>query len=170
MQFLALVVLAQLHHDLVHQQAPALDQRGLQLRDDLRNPSFGKWHGILRDLLKQYHAQRHLPVMPELFEVYFQPGHGSRLAQQPVIQQAIEPLIILRNQFHHPGISDALIPEKVTMGMHCLEQLLERLQVLHAYLLVFGPNPTRTLVANSCNLDSYVGSNHDKSEVPGLSG
>ncbi len=46
-QFLALVMLAQLHHDLAHQQAPALGQRGLQLRDDLRNPSFGKWHGLL---------------------------------------------------------------------------------------------------------------------------
>ena len=31
MQFLALVMLAQLHHDLAHQQAPALGQRGLQL-------------------------------------------------------------------------------------------------------------------------------------------
>ena len=136
-QFLALVMLAQLHHDLAHQQAPALGQRGLQLRDDLRNPSFGKWHGLLRDLLKQYHAQRHLLVMPELFEVYFQPGRGSRLAQQPVVQQAIEPLITLRNQFHHPGIPDAQIPEKVAMGTHCLEQLLERLQFLHAYPLNF---------------------------------
>jgi len=27
-----------------------------------------------------------------------------------------------------------------------------------------------TLVANSCNPHSYVGSNHDTSEVPGLSG
>ena len=80
-QFLALVMLAQLHHDLVHQQAPTLGQRGLQLRDDLRNPSFGKWHGLLRDLVKQYHTPRHLLVMPELFEVYFQSGRGARLTQ-----------------------------------------------------------------------------------------
>jgi hypothetical protein len=136
-QFMALVMLAQLHHDLAHQQAPALGQCGLQLRDDLRNPSFGKWHGLLRDLVKQYHTQRHLLVMPELFEIYFQPGRGTRLTQQPVVQQAIEPLITLRNQFHHPGIPEALIPAKIEAGICWLDQLLERLQFLGAYQLAF---------------------------------
>jgi hypothetical protein len=54
-----------------------------------------------------------------------------------VVQQAIEPLITLRNQFHHPGIPDALIPEKVATATRCLEQLLERLQFLHTYPLNF---------------------------------
>jgi len=52
-------MLAQLHHDLAHQQALALGQRGLQLRDDLQNPSFGKWHWVLRDLLKPHHTVGH---------------------------------------------------------------------------------------------------------------
>jgi hypothetical protein len=136
-QFLALVVLAQLHRDLEHGQAPELGSRGASLRDDLRNPSFGKWLGMLRDVLKQYDAQRHLLVMPELFDFAFQPSRGKTLRLQPVVTQAIEPLIKLRNDFHHPGIPDFLIPEKLTVGMGCLEQLLAGVQFLSAYQLAF---------------------------------
>lgn len=136
-QFLALVMLAQLHRDLAYQQAPALGPLGAQVQADLRKPTFGKWHGLLRDLLKQYHAQRDLLVMPELFDVYFQPGRGTRLAQQPVVARAIEPLITLRNESHHSHISDAQMPEKVDQGMRCLEQLLACLQFLPAYSLNF---------------------------------
>jgi hypothetical protein len=97
-RFLALVVLAQLHRDLEHQQAPPLGSRGEQLAEDLRNPSFGRWQGILRDVLKCYSAHRHLLMMPELFDFYFKPSRGQRLQVQPVVSQAIDPLITLRNQ------------------------------------------------------------------------
>src|SRR5215831_18797241 len=135
-QFLALVVLAQLHHDLQHGQAPQLGSRGASLRDDLRNPSFGKWLGLLRDVLKQYDTQRHL-LLPELFDFAFQPSRGKTLRLQPVVTQVIEPLIKLRNDFHHPGIPDTVIPEKLALGMGWLEQLLAGVQFLSAYQLAF---------------------------------
>jgi hypothetical protein len=90
---LALTVLAQLHRDLEHGQAPELGSREASLRDDLRNPSFGKWLGMLRDVLKQYDTQRHLLVMPELFDFAFQPSRATTLRLQPVVTQAIEPLM-----------------------------------------------------------------------------
>ena len=120
-QFLALVMLAQLHRGLESQRAPAPGTRGWSLRDDLRNPSFGKWHGILRDVLKAYRDHRDLLVVPELFECYFQPSRSTRLAVQPLVKEAIEPLIALRNQFHHPGIPDALIPDRIAVGSQWLE-------------------------------------------------
>ena len=136
-QFLALVMLAQLHHDLAHQQAPALGQRGLQLRDDLR-----------KSLVRQMARAPARP--PEAIPRTASPAGdaravrgllpaGARLQTHPAARgaQAIEPLITLRNQFHHPGIPDALIPEKVAIGTYCLEQLLERLKFLHAYPLDF---------------------------------
>ena len=49
-----------------------------------------------------------------------------------MVQQAIEPLITLRNQFHHPGIPEVLIPAKIDAGTRWLDQLLERLQFLDA--------------------------------------
>jgi hypothetical protein len=87
--------------------------------------------------LKCYGEHRHLLVMPELFDLYFAPSRGKRLRIQPVVGQAIDPLIALRNQFHHPGIPDALITEKIEAGTRWLEQLLEGLQFLSAYQLGF---------------------------------
>jgi hypothetical protein len=138
-QFLALVMLGQVRRDLEYyqDQAPALNSRGGQLWEELRNPSFGKWQGILRDTLKCYGECRHLLVMPELFDFYFTPARGKKLRIQPVVSQAIEPLITLRNQFHHPGIPDTLIAEKVLVGMRWLEQMLVGLQFLSAYQLAF---------------------------------
>jgi len=136
-QFLALVMLAQLHRDLEHQQASALSSQGEHLRDDLRHPSFGKWHGILRDVLKQYHLQCHLLVMPELFDFYFQPARGKTLRLQTVVTQAIEPLMALRNRFHHPGIPDHQIPEAIAAGLLWLEQVLAGLRFLSTYQMAF---------------------------------
>jgi hypothetical protein len=136
-QFLALAVLAQLAHDLQHRQAPALGSRGQQLRDELRSPSFGKWQGLLRDLLKQYRAQRHLLVVPELFDFYFQPSRGATLPVQPVVRQAIDPLITLRNHFHHPGIPDPQVPSRIAEGLKWLEQLLAGVHFLSTYYLAF---------------------------------
>jgi WD40 repeat protein len=136
-QFLALVVLAQLHRDLEQHQAPALDARIMQLRDTLRRPAFGTWHGIARDVLKHYRDRRELLVVPELFDVYFQPSRGQTLRVQPVVRQAINPLITLRNQFHHPEILPHLIPEHIDAGTRWLEQLLAALRFLSTYQLAF---------------------------------
>jgi hypothetical protein len=136
-QFLALVTLVQLAHDLTHRQAPPLGSRGQQLRDELRNPSFGKWQGLLRDLLKQYREQRHLLMVPELFDFYFRPSRGTTLPVQPVVRQAIDPLITLRNQFHHPGIPDTLVPSRIADGLCWLELLLAGVHFLSTYHLAF---------------------------------
>jgi tetratricopeptide (TPR) repeat protein len=137
-RFLALVVLAQLYRDLEHQQAPPLGSRGGQLAEDLRNPSFGKWQGILRDILKCYSAHRHLLMMPELFDFYFKPPRGQRLQVQPVVGQAIDPLIALRNQYHHqPDLLGTPSISKVEAGMRWLEQVLAGLQFLSTYQLAF---------------------------------
>ena len=50
-QFLALTALAQLSHDLRQGNVPR--QQGLHdsIRDNLRNPSFGKWSGVLREVI-----------------------------------------------------------------------------------------------------------------------
>jgi hypothetical protein len=136
-QFLAPVMLAQLHHDLQHLQAPALGRLAESLRDALRRPSFGKWQEILRDVLKSYREHRHLLVIPELFDFYFRPAPGNKLAFQPVISQAIDPLIGLRNQFHHPGIQEALIPESIAAGLGWLDDILVGLRFLSTYELAF---------------------------------
>src|SRR5262249_44348854 len=39
---------------------------------------------MLRDVLKQYDTQRHLLVMPELFDFAFQPSRGKTLRLHPV--------------------------------------------------------------------------------------
>ena len=52
---------------------------------------------MLRDVLKQYSLQRHLLVMPELFDFYFRSSRGKTLRVQPVVTEAIDPLIALRN-------------------------------------------------------------------------
>jgi hypothetical protein len=109
----------------------------MQLRDALRRPSFGIWQGILRETLKCYSTHRHLLVVPELFDWYFAPSTGQKLRPQPVVGQAIEPLIALRNEAHHPGIPAERLPEKITRGLHWLEQLLAGLQFLSAYPLAF---------------------------------
>jgi hypothetical protein len=56
---------------------------------------------------------------------------------QSVVSQAIEPLITLRNQFHHPGIPDALFSEKIAAGSRWLDDLLGSLQFLRHYHLAF---------------------------------
>ncbi|MCI0529759.1 MAG: hypothetical protein L0Y56_20140, partial [Nitrospira sp.] len=136
-QFLALVVLAQLNRDLEQAQAPALGSIGTSLPKELRNPSFGKWQGIVRDTLRTYWEHRHKLVLPELFDLYFDASKGKRLPLQPVVGQAIDPLIQLRNQFHHPGIPDALTAEKIEEGTQWLDQLLEELQFLSHYQLSY---------------------------------
>ena len=135
-QLLALVMLAQLHRDLEHQQAPALGTRGLHLRDDLRNPSLGKWHGILRDVLKAYRDHRDLLVVPELFVCFFQPSRSTKLAAQPLVRQAIEPLITLRNRFHHEELGTDL-PNMIATGSRWLEQFLASLQFMQHYDLAY---------------------------------
>src|SRR5262249_4292000 len=114
----------------------ALGTSGLHLRDDLRNPSFGKWHGILRDVLKAYRDHRDLLVVPELFVCFFQPSRGTKLAVQPLVRQAIEPLITLRNRFHHEELGTDL-PNMIATGSHWLEQLLASLQFMQHYDLAY---------------------------------
>jgi hypothetical protein len=114
-----------------------LGSRRAQLQDDLRNPSSGKWQGILRDVLKCYRNHRELLVMPELFTCYFQAGHGKKLVVQDVVTQAIDSLITLRNQFHHPGVPEALLPEKIAVSSDWLAQLLDSVQFLQHYPLTF---------------------------------
>jgi len=88
-------------------------------------------------VLKSYHTQRELLVMPKLFDAYCRPARGSRLAVQPLVTQAIDRLIALRNQFYHPGISEAQIPEKVAAGSVWLAALLSSLTFLQHYHLTF---------------------------------
>jgi Novel STAND NTPase 1/WD domain, G-beta repeat len=133
-QFLALVVLAQLHRDLQHQQAPPLGRITGRLAEELRTPSFGRWHGMLRDILKCYSEQRSLLMVPELFDFYFRPSRGNRLSVQPVVSQAIEPIIAIRNRgSHRRPLPDA----PITAVMGWLELVLDGLQFLSAYQLAF---------------------------------
>ncbi len=136
-QFLALTVLAQLQRDLISGQAPPLGPDGLKLREELRNPSFGKWQSIIRNTLKHYRDHQKLLVIPELFAFYFKPTRGKKLALQPVVSQCIDPLITLRNQFHHPGIPDNQVADKTAEGLHNLDTLLTQLQFLSEYQLAF---------------------------------
>jgi hypothetical protein len=139
-QFLTLVMLAQLSRDLEHQQAPTLEGQGAHLREDLRKPSFGKWQGIVRDLLTSYRNHRHLLVMPELFDFYFRPGRSSKPRPQPVVTQVLDPLIALRNLKAHDRPSKRQVAEALAVGSGWLEQVLAGLQFLAMYRLAYIQN------------------------------
>lgn len=136
-QYLALVTLAQLRHDLEHRQAPALGREVLEIPERLRRPAFGTWHGICRDVLKHYHAQRDALVISELFDWYFQPTRRKTLAVQPCIRDALEPLIELRNDVHHNRLAPHDLPARLRDGLGWLDQVLTTLDFLSAYDLVF---------------------------------
>src|SRR5207244_5059469 len=79
----------------------------------------------------------HLLVMSELFYFYCKPARGTALRLQPVVTQAIELLMALRNRFHHPGITDHQIPEAIAIGLRWLEQVLAGLRFLSTYQMAF---------------------------------
>ncbi len=66
--------------------------------------ALGKWQGILRDVMKQDRAQRHLLVLPELFGLYCQPAREKTLRVQPEESEDIDPLMTVCNQMHPPAI------------------------------------------------------------------
>ena len=136
-QFLALTALAQLSHDLRQGNAPGQQGLHYSIRDNLRNPSFGKWSGILREVMKGYRDSKNLLVVPELFDFCFQDSGGRKLRMQPIHERVIGPLNNIRNDFHHLRISESQVSAKVSEGLMLLHQLLESLRFLSGYQLSF---------------------------------
>ena len=113
------------------------DQGNLKDVIDLKNPSFGKWYGLSRDVLKHYRDVKDHLVVPELFDFWFKDSSKKKLPLQPIHTQVVEPLLTLRNDFHHGRVPETSVAGKVTDGLDCLHQLLEALQFLARYELSF---------------------------------
>ena len=127
-QFLALLALAQVRQDLLKNNA--LSQGYLQDIIDLKTPSFGKWYGLSRELINLYQDLEDALVVPELFEFWFRQTSGKKSRLHPLHQQVIEPLIALRNDFHHGRVPENQVEARVTEGLNWLHHLLEAVQFL----------------------------------------
>ena len=134
-QFLALLALAQVRQDLINENVPNLSS--LKEAINLKNPSFGKWYGLTRDVIKSYRDVKEQLVIPELFDFWFKGISRNKLRLQPLHTQAIEPLMALRNDFHHGRVPEDKEEEKAAEGLTWLHQLLEALKFLTQYELSF---------------------------------
>ncbi len=137
-QFLALLALAQLNQDLnfkkVISNSSLVDSIGKNL---LLNPSFGKWKRLLLDVLITYKGRKQQLVVTDLFDFCFKESSRKKLPLQPVINKVIDPLISLRNDFHHGRLPEIAIEDKVTESLLLLNQLMEACRFLKNFELVF---------------------------------
>ena len=135
-QFLALLALAQVRHDLLHDTAP--NPGKLQAEIGMTNPSLGKWKRLACEVLKAYAPAKAQLLVPELFDVFWAwDAARQRLCAQPIGNKAIDPLIALRNDFHHGRVPDSDVRERVTEGLQWLRHLLAAIRFITAYQLSF---------------------------------
>ena len=131
-QFLALLALAQVRHDLLDDRLP-----DLSAPLTLTRPSFGNWCYLLQNVLEAYRPQPEHLLVPELLAFYEQEVQqgASRvhLVESPVLGALRE----LRNDFHHRRIPDRQIPASIEQGWEWLKHLLAAVQFLAQYKLVF---------------------------------
>ena len=93
MQFLALLTLAQLRQDIRNSESFSFNSNS---PIDLKNPSFGKWYGLSRDILRQYREEQVRLLIPELFEFWFKDSSKAKSLLQAIHKEAVEPLLSLR--------------------------------------------------------------------------
>lgn len=134
-QFLALLSLAQLRQDLEDGRVPVSE--GLSETVQLANPSFGKWYGLSRDIMKNYRNRRDELVVPELFDFWFRKPAGKKLRLQKFHSKVAEPFMKLRNDFHHGRIPDDKVTGSVERALALLHQILEQVAFLSDYQLSF---------------------------------
>ncbi len=137
-QFLALLALAQVRQDLINKKIPFGKNLEEFIRDHLlTNPSFGKWTGLCREVMKFYFDKKEQLIVPELFDFCFSKSSRKKLSINPLQTNVISPLITLRNDFHHNRLSDNELGAKVTQGLEWLQELLNAVKFLSDYQIAF---------------------------------
>ncbi len=139
LQFLALISLSQVQHDLIqNSQPPAL----AAVKEKIKKALLGEttpeqWRQMTLEIVKCYYRLEDQLVIPELVPLCFLPQCSDKVIPSRVQTGSVNPLLELRRQFYRNSVPASSFKERLSEGLNQLNELTDSCRFLSHYQLTF---------------------------------